>query len=105
MRLEPGWTYRVVAVGEVILVEPAAGADVPGGDLALPYWRVRTEDDEQFVVQEPELQLLGPGEDPSRGPVPCPECGGTGSATSPKSAGGECLGCGGSGVRYPDDKG
>ena len=108
MKIQPGWRYRVVVLGEgefeAVLVGPAP-PDVwkeGGGEVVMPRWQLRTDNGQVVEVQEASLNVLPPGNlGPQPGPVQCPHCEGTGTVPKPGTLSKRaCPSCE-SGVLYP----
>lgn len=109
LRIQPGWRYGAVVLGEGefegVLVWPAA-PDVwreAGGEIVMMRWTLRLDDGTLIEVQEAELTVMTARElGPQPGPVGCGACRGSGSRPRPGSmARAACPSCGGGGVSYP----
>jgi hypothetical protein len=108
MKIQPGWRYRVVLMGEgefeAVLLGPAP-PDVwaeGGGEVVMPRWQVRTDDGRVVDVQEAALTVINPRAlGPQPGPVACPACEGTGARAKPGQLSKQpCPSCEG-GIAYP----
>jgi hypothetical protein len=110
MKIQVGWRYRAVVLGEGefegLLLGPA-GVDVwreGGGEVHMPRWQLRLDDGSVIEVQEAELAVLNPrGLGDQGGPVSCPACEGKGSRPKPDGISlVKCGNCDGEGILYPD---
>jgi len=111
MRMQGGWRYRSVILGEGevegVLVGPAP-PDVwaeGGGEVVMRRWRLQLDDGPLIDVQEATLTVIKPrGLGPHPGPVACSACQGTGSRpTRGRPTMSVCGNCGGEGISYPRD--